>query len=231
MAPAMTSVQRTSHPVSTLGTPPPQTSQKQRRSCDFKASQKQQSKTSSLGTYATGQRFEMACRKQGQWIWSVISILLIEHFAIRNTGEQGDSTAGRSTSTTELSGPVELNDNEVRSSTTHEDTADTRIPSSSVSLPSGSNSTNPYGVLPQPTKTTRKTFNLLYVPDPSRRHTSYSAVTGDLGWVRRVVSEEQYREVKHLKGCIFEVKKPTIVERSHSGRPVYLTEWVSVFRL
>jgi hypothetical protein len=70
-----------------------------------------------------------------------------------------------------------------------------------------------------------KTFNIIYVPDPTRA-SSLSRADNDLAFIKTEISDDEYKALKHLEGVIHLVnrRKTGLLERRCI---VQMQEWVS----
>lgn len=69
-----------------------------------------------------------------------------------------------------------------------------------------------------------RTFRVLYVPDPSRERVDHPS--GDLGWISRDITLDQYSKIKHLKNaCLVEEPQPKDMPKDEIR--VEIMEWVS----
>lgn len=81
-----------------------------------------------------------------------------------------------------------------------------------------------FGMMSFPVAGQYKTFRILYVPDPSRELEEHPY--GDLGWMSRKITWDQYEEVKHLhNACFIEEEQPEDVREDEIM--VEIMEWVS----
>ena len=70
----------------------------------------------------------------------------------------------------------------------------------------------------------KKTFVVIYVPDPTRCHSTATSASVDLAFIRTTINIEQWKSIKHLEGTVFEIKTRT--PSPNNSVSVYMQEWV-----
>jgi hypothetical protein len=70
----------------------------------------------------------------------------------------------------------------------------------------------------------KKTFIVIYVPDPTRCHSTATSASVDLAFIRTTISIEEWKSIKYLEGTVFETKTRTA--SPNNSVTVYMQEWV-----